>query len=886
MSSDVTSSDVTSPGASAPLTALQRLSEFVVAVSAVTDADRMMTTAVERAVAAVDADGAAVVAPDGTLVASSDADTAAAVPVLYPLVDEHAGTRPLPAGTGAPAGAAARAPRVGAQGLGAPRVGAQGAAAGHLAWVDLDDTLGTLLVLRSGARPFGHDEQHLLRAFGRTLVLAARLLASLDDAVVLREERTAQERHAAGLVDELRQRHDLLDRLMEIQRAAGGRPPLQDTLDAITQDVADLLQADLVGLRLVDGADLSRLRLVSAGGRDRELVAVAKRSLTETGVAVEALSEQRLVVWHSDSDSDAGDGTDLADLGVRFAMAAPVFVGSAVVGCLSVASRDRGHGYGPDAQQVLRAFAEQAGLALGAAQAGGVEQGFRDPLTGLPNRTLFLHRLERALADDQPARPDVAVLLIDLDRFAYLNDGLGHLVGDQVLAVVAERVRRSLRDTDTAARLGGDELAVLLEDVTPVQAHEAGERLLAVLREPVAVDGRQLVVSASIGIAGSGPTPLDAGELLRNADVAMCRARHMGGDQIRVYEPALHAAVLLRLEIEADLRQALRNDELRLVYQPLVELSSLRIVGVEALLRWDHPRRGIVPPESFLQVADETGLIDDIGRWVLRSACVQAMRWQVLRAADDFFVSVNVSPRQLQRPGFVEEVDRALRDAALPPQQLLLEVNETALLRDPVTAADTLQSLKRLGMRIALDDFGSGYSSLNHLRQFPVDVMKIDRSFVAELGGEHQALVQTMVGLAHTLYLDTVAEGIETREQLEALRALGCVHGQGYYFSRPLPPGDVTGLLLRGTFGAQPGAAADATGTTEMAEGAAGPGGAAEGAGGAEVGAAEGAATVEAGPGRAEVAAGSVEGAATVEAGAGVTGSAGISEATAGADAH
>jgi len=762
--------------------ALQQLSSFVGAVSSVRDPRCAVTIAVERAAEALSADVAAILHTDGGIT-RSDAPGDTAAEALRTLI-----TPPGRAGAGY--GNAS----CGALALPQPD-------RGHVAWVDLDDEdFGTLAVMRSGARPFEDEEREVLQAIGRTLVLAVRLLGTLADERALREESEEQARENADLADELQQRQDVLEHLLDIQRAASSRAPLQETLDRITQSVADLLDADLVGLRLLDGHDIERLRLVSGGGVDSDLVAVAKRSMTEAGIAAEAIREQRLVVRHNYAEASDAIG-QFVEIGVRFAMAAPVIVDDEVVGCLSVASRSRGMGYGPDGQQVLRVFAEQASLALSGAQTRErLDQAFCDPLTGLPNRTLFLDRLEHALARNERTPVDLCVLFIDLDRFKYVNDSLGHAVGDQLLAVMAERVVRCMRDADTVARLGGDEVAILLEDVSLLQAREVAERLLAVLREPVVLHDREIVVSASIGIAQTAAASIDAGELLRNADVAMYRAKHVGGDQVRVYEPGLHAAVLLRLELEGDLRRALRNDEFRLVYQPVVELSSLRIVGVEALLRWDHARRGVVPPESFIPVAEETGLIVDIGRWVLHTACMQATRWQVLLGGCDFHVSVNISARQLQQAMFVDEVDRALREAALPPEQLLLEITETALMRDPDTAADTLQALKRLGMRIALDDFGTGYSSLNYLRQFPVDVMKIDRSFVNDVAGQQHALAQTMVGLARNLQLDTVAEGIETEEQLAALREIGCVHGQGYYFSRPMASGDLTDVLLRGTF--------------------------------------------------------------------------------------
>ena len=672
---------------------------------------------------------------------------------------------------------------------------------GHVLTVPLDDhVMRTLLVYRHGDEWFTQQEHSVLRALGRALGLALRMLRTLEAERTLRAESEQHGRANAELAGELGRRQELLESLLDIQRAISRRADLQDVLDTITTGVARLLDVDIVGLRIIDPHDRQRLTMVSSYGIDSELRAVTRHSRVDAGVGGQAIVGQQIVVV--DDYAQAADAMDdFVAAGTRAAMAAPVYVNAAIAGSLAVASCVPGATYDADAQQMLRAFAEQASLALTDARTlEQIDQAFRDPLTGLPNRTLFLDRLEHALARHRRTPFDLCLIFVDLDRFKYVNDSLGHGAGDDLLTETARRVEGCLRRADTAARLGGDELAILLEDITPDLALETAERLLSALRRPVVIGNRELFVTASIGIAHAGATTPQPGELLRDADVAMYEAKKAGGDQCRAFEPGLHTAVLQRLELEGDLRRALGTGELRLVYQPLIELTTRRIVGVEALLRWDHPTRGPVSPVEFIPVAEETGMIVVIGRWVLRTACEQAARWQGIAGDQPFHISVNVSTRQLQESGFVAEVVEALTETGLMAGTLVLEITETALMRDPVKAVATLQELKKCGVQVAIDDFGSGYSSLSYLRQFPVDVMKIDRSFVNDLDERHHALTDTMVGLAQNMRLSTVAEGIETKAQLDRLLEMGCLLGQGYYFSRPMAPGDLTAVLASGTF--------------------------------------------------------------------------------------
>jgi diguanylate cyclase (GGDEF)-like protein/PAS domain S-box-containing protein len=416
-------------------------------------------------------------------------------------------------------------------------------------------------------------------------------------------------------------------------------------------------------------------------------------------------------------------------------------------------------------------------------------QAFHDPLTGLANRALFTDRVEHALV----LRGGVAVVFLDLDDFKAVNDSLGHLAGDALLQAVALRLTGALRPGDTIARLGGDEFAVLFEEAgAAVSAADVAERVIAALQEPFDLDGREVFVTASIGI-GVGE---DAEELLRSADVAMYRAKASGKAQYVVYAPKMDDDLVGRLELVADLRRACIEDEFVLHYQPIVELESRRVVGVEALVRWQHPTRGLLQPSDFVGLAEETGQIVEIGRWVLQEACRQAASWRA-QLACDLSVSVNVSARQIRQSGLVEDVQAALAASGLAPGALTVEITESALVRRREEMTAILESVTGTGVRLALDDFGTGYSSLSLLRDLPVRTVKIDRSFVhtIDAGPAQRAFVQAIVDLAEALQLTVVAEGIERPIQAAALLRIGCVLGQGYHFARPLPA-DALGRLL------------------------------------------------------------------------------------------
>jgi diguanylate cyclase (GGDEF)-like protein len=598
---------------------------------------------------------------------------------------------------------------------------------------------------------------------------------------------------------ELRQRRADLQALVDV----GAR------LDDVTDPVR---QSSLVLSGLVDRFTFSRG--VVLGAVDDRMVVLASHGIADVptattepdGVVHRALTRRETIAVRAiDPALDPFLAAVMPD--ARNLLVAPMVADGRGVGAIVVEHPERGlRRIDRRVTTVLEQMCAMAALNLRNAVLLRHVQDLaeRDALTGAANRRTFQLHLERVLDDRElRGRDEVhAVLFIDIDDFKIVNDTMGHAAGDALLQAVTERLAASVRDGDLVARLGGDEFAILTTDDPDLKRSLAmAERLTRELRAPYVLGEQHVTVSASIGIASARDTTERAEDVVRNADVAMYMAKANGKSGYAVFDPGMHAAIRERHEMGVQLQRAVELGQLRLTYQPIVDLADGGLVGIEALVRWQHPERGLVSPAEFIEIAEENGSILPIGRWILGEACREAMSWSSI--GQSVFLCVNVSAREIQQPGFVDAVREALAHAGMAASRLSLEITETALLRATPKTVATLEELRGLGVRIVIDDFGTGYFSLSHLRQFPVDILKIASEFVQvpESDARTAALAGAIVAMGRSLDIRTVAEGIETAEQAERMRALGCVYGQGYHFAPPIPGPEVAAGAFAGLSG-------------------------------------------------------------------------------------
>jgi diguanylate cyclase (GGDEF)-like protein len=549
---------------------------------------------------------------------------------------------------------------------------------------------------------------------------------------------------------------------------------------------------------MVDPDDPQTLLLVSSIGLTDELISSTWRTTSTLGASgVSSMSNDLIVI--DDYATDPLRIPEYADAGIRTVMAAPVNDGTRVVGSLVVGSYRGDRVYTEAEQNVLQVFAEHVSLAVNDAKMHeAMREAYHDSLTGLASRALFMDQLAHALAIAANESRRVSALFVDLDRFKTVNDSLGHAAGDALLVEVATRLRACLRPGDTAARLGGDEFALVLPDTGAEQAAAIATQILELMAAPFILGGHEVFVTASIGISENSDFEALGDTLIRKADLAMYQAKRTGTGGYQIYEPPMQAMFLRSLDLEAELRRAVDQGDLLVHYQPVVRLEDGRIVGVEALVRWPHPARGLLLPREFVPLAENSGLIIAIDRLVLRQACRQVAEWNARRHGQPpLTVAVNLSASQLPQTDLARVVESILASSGLPPSSLVLEITESLLLADEADTAKQLQQLKSMDVRIFIDDFGTGYSSLAYLRRLPVDGIKIDKSFVDEITTDREsaALVNAIVQIGSTLGLGVVSEGVEFPEQVVELRKFGCRYGQGFYFAPPMNASELEPLL-------------------------------------------------------------------------------------------
>ncbi|MDD5562768.1 MAG: EAL domain-containing protein [Thermoanaerobaculaceae bacterium] len=604
----------------------------------------------------------------------------------------------------------------------------------------------------------------------------------------------------AALTNRLRE----VSTLLEAAKAMNLVLDLEEVLRTILECANELLDTHDGSIMLVHGD--GELRTVSVSGSSG---ARGARLKFGEGVAGQVAQTREPVLVTGVLEPEKWPAGSGAAQPPTSSMSVPLVYRDVLLGVLNVNAAP-GRAYTRHQLRALSLFGEQAAAAIANARlyeeqrllaSQNVYQALHDLLTNLPNRALFLDRVNHALSRRRLPGQLVAILFLDLDDFKLINDSLGHAAGDEVLIGFADRLRTCVRSGDAMARFGGDEFAVLIEDVTSAEdAAATAERILALFAEPFSVGERRMWLRASIGIAVEGLGASSAEALLRNADTAKNVAKTQGKGRIVTFEETMHADALQRLEFEGELQHALEHGQLAVHYQPMFSLAHGRAIGVEALVRWEHPARGLLPASAFLPLAEQAGLMVQIDRWVLRRACetLQALRSDV-ELPTGFLLSVNISPTHLQDAALVDEVAQVLRDTGIEPGRLVLEITEGAILLDSEKTAVHLNRIKALGVKVALDDFGTGYSSLSHLRRFPVDIVKIDRVFVDGITTDKGAgaLVQAIVRLGRGLNIEVIAEGIEHQAQADALAALQCPYGQGWYLSIDLPAEGLADFLRR-----------------------------------------------------------------------------------------
>jgi len=760
--------------------AAQRLSEFLTLISSFEDEASATKSLVERAAEVLEADATALIGRNSLIATAGPHSRSLDVSDLRAVASGRRDFIEIAAGQRAQARAA-----------------------------EAGDQDGRVLVVARAGSDFAQPEVDLIHGLGRVIALSSRTLSLVEEERGLRADSESQATENARLLQALRGRQVMLERLATIQRAIVAQNPLHDVFDKVIATACELTgdPAGMMRMRDVDGSE--RSTVVSSRGLSAEFVGAGRRN-HDPGLGARAMQEGRLVVVDKSTDPLVHQVPDLwRGEGLHAGMAAPVLQGTTVVGSVVIASDDPDRSYSARDQQSLLALAEHTSLALNHARAldDVAHEAFHDSLTGMPNRALFLDRLSFAVGRASRSGNPVGVLFIDIDDFKTINDSLGHRAGDELLQAVAARLEACLRPSDTIARLGGDEFAVLIEEIEDTaDAAKAASRMLDSLADPIAIEGRKVYVGASVGIAAG---PEDAETLLRDADLAMYRAKAEGKGRYRAYAPHMHADIVERLEMEIDLKRAIEANELVLHYQPVFSLSSGEIAGLEALVRWNHPTQGLVGPDRFIPLAEASGRIHELGRWVLASACHQAALWRArYPATDGIKVGVNLSATQLRDEGIVELVAEALRVAQLEPQGLTLEITETAIMDDLDVAAGRLGELKSLGVEIAVDDFGIGHSSLRYLRQLPLDNLKIAKPFVDEIGqpDPDPPVLRAILELAEVFSLRAVAEGIEEQAQATRLIELGCAFGQGHLLTKPLPAQEADDLILHaGLLSEQPG---------------------------------------------------------------------------------